>query len=104
MIKIKVDLKAEGRVLYAFINGEIDHHTSKEIRDKIDSEIESINPASLVIDLGDVSFMDSSGVGIILGRYKLMRSIGGKIQIKSPKKEIKRILSLSGVERLVDID
>lgn len=68
--------------LIAMLDGEIDHHTAKGVREKIDSEIETNSPKILVLDFSDVTFMDSSGIGLIMGRYKLMKASGGEIRIK----------------------
>ena len=61
----------------AFISGEIDHHNAARIREAIDSSAEKQGPKVLRIDFSDVSFMDSSGVGLVMGRYKVVNSYGG---------------------------
>lgn len=89
--------------LVAEIYGEIDHHTAREIREIIDSKIERTSPKQLALDFGGVGFMDSSGIGLIIGRYKLMQSIGGEIIIENASERIKKILTLSGISRLAEI-
>lgn len=90
--------------LIAMLDGEIDHHTAKGVREKIDSEIETNSPKILVLDFSDVTFMDSSGIGLIMGRYKLMKASGGEIRIKNPSPNTLRVLKLAGMDRLAKIE
>ena len=90
--------------LTARLDGEIDHHTAKGVREKIDFEIENSTPKILVIDFSDVTFMDSSGIGLIMGRYKLMKNIGGAVRIKNPSPNTSRVLKLAGMDRLAKIE
>ncbi|MBP3922960.1 MAG: anti-sigma factor antagonist [Ruminiclostridium sp.] len=88
-------------LLCARLYGEIDHHTAADMRMLIDSEIENSLPRSVVLDFADVQFMDSSGLGLILGRKKLIESMGGGIYIKNTKPHIRKIISLAGLEALI---
>lgn len=90
--------------LIALLDGEIDHHTAKGVREKIDNEIENSSPKTLVLDFSDVTFMDSSGIGLIMGRYKLMKASGGVITIKNPSPNTLRVLKLAGMDRLAKIE
>ena len=83
------------------IEGEIDHHTAKFIRDEIDKAIYYYRPKSAVMDLSAITFMDSSGLGLILGRYTQMVQLGGTLKIKDPTPQITKILVLAGVDRLI---
>lgn len=83
------------------INEELDHHTCSKIRNKIDSEIDFRLPKKLIFDFGDVGFMDSSGIGIVMGRYKNMKSIGGEAIIANTRPTIKRIFEMSGLNKIV---
>lgn len=98
-----ITLKSEGEILVAKILGEIDHHTAREIREEIDTKIIRTTPSVLVLDFEKVTFMDSSGVGLIMGRYKLINPMGGRIIIKNSPDLVKRMLSLSGVSKLANI-
>ena len=80
----------------------LDHHTCSKIRNKTDTEIEVRLPEKLIFDFGNVSFMDSSGIGIVIGRYKNMKSIGGKAIIANMRPTVRRIFELSGVNKIVD--
>lgn len=89
--------------LYAKIVGELDHHSAVEIREQIDSKVLSDGVNTLIFDLTELVFMDSSGVGVIIGRYKLMKSIGGEVYIVSSNKTINKLLNLSGVPGIIKI-
>lgn len=90
--------------LIALLDGEIDHHTAKGAREKIDFEIENNSPKKLILDFSDVTFMDSSGIGLIMGRYKLMKTVGGEVRIKNPSPNTLRVLKLAGMDRLAKIE
>lgn len=98
-----INLKSEGEILLAEIIGEIDHHTARELREEIDTKIIRTTPSVLVLDFEKVTFMDSSGIGLIMGRYKLLNPIGGKIIIKNSSDLVKRLLNLSGISKLANI-
>ncbi len=96
-------LQTKEQTLVAVLSGEIDHHTAKTMRMEIDREIELSQPETLVLDFSGVTFMDSSGIGLILGRHRMMDAIGGKVTIQSPPSHIRRVMHLSGIERIVTI-
>lgn len=94
----------DGEVLTVSINGEIDHHNAVKIRQDIDAEIYSVRPKKLVFDLSRVNFMDSSGLGLILGRFASVRDVGGELVVKNPAKSVMKILKLAGAERILKIE
>ena len=94
---------AEG-VVNAYLLGDIDHHTAKEMRAVIDDALESGSPKLLVLDFRDVSFMDSSGIGLVMGRYKAVQAIGGELRIANPAAHIRRVMRLAGLDRLAAIE
>lgn len=100
---MKIDIKSEDGVAVAVLSGEIDHHNAKEIRQQLDKYIISVQPKELAIDFRNISFMDSSGIGLIMGRYKLIHECGGSLVVRNPQSYIRRVLKLSGIERLVRI-
>lgn len=98
-----IEIIYEKHVLKIKIRGDIDHHSAKGIRDKIDNEIFSKKPSMVVLDLSVVEFMDSSGLGLIMGRYANSKEIGANFLIYKPCKKVKKILELAGVERIMEI-
>lgn len=97
------DSEFTGTVLKIKLRGEIDHHSAVAVRSAIDEMIHSKRPAELVIDMSAVDFMDSSGLGLIMGRFNTMKSIGGSIAVADPNEGIERIMKLAGMERIVRI-
>lgn len=95
-----VRIEKNKNILTAIIEGDIDHHTAKDIRTSIDNNIEETNPDILEIDFGGVQFMDSSGIGLIMGRFRLMKLINGKLKIINVPLHIERLIKLSGLEAL----
>lgn len=91
-------------VLYVKLNGEIDHHNAVSVRVEIDNEIKKKIPKKTVIDLSGIVFMDSSGLGLIMGRYSLMRKIGGELSVMNPNKRIIDIFELAGLQRMIKIE
>ena len=93
-----------GGLLVVRIKGEIDHHGAVAMRTGIDGEILAERPSKLILDLSAVDFMDSSGLGLILGRYSVMKSIGGELVVLNPTAGVMKILSLAGAERIIKIE
>lgn len=82
---------------------DIDHKNALEIRKQIDSEIEKRPIKNLVFDFSKVEFMDSAGIGMILGRYKILNAIGGTVYIKNPTKTVLKIIEISGINKIIPI-
>ena len=95
-----VDLTYENGALIARLYGEIDHHTATEFRESIDCEFEMLRPALLVLDFGGIGFMDSSGIGLIMGRYRKAAECGCRIRVVNAPPMIERMMKLAGLGRL----
>lgn len=88
-------------VLTLLPRGEIDHHSAPLIRAEADALIERHAPRVLVLDLSHITFCDSSGLGLIMGRYKKVVALGGRLIVLDPTPEISRIIALSGLDKLI---
>lgn len=97
------DSEFDGVSLKIKLRGEIDHHTAAVVRLSMDELIRSRAPRTLLIDMSAVDFMDSSGLGLIMGRYALMQSVGGETVILDPSPATERIMGLAGMERMIKI-
>ena len=95
-----LDITYENGVLTAKLGGEIDHHIAPSLRSEIDARCERYRPSRLVLDFGGVSFMDSSGIGLIMGRYRTVTLIGGRLEIVNIPPSLKKIVTISGIETL----
>ncbi len=100
---MKLQFSNEKDVLIMSISGEIDHRYAIQIRNEADRKIVTYPDKKLIIDLRDVSFMDSSAIGVIIGRYKLVMSLGGSIAIVSSNETLGRILEMSGIPKIIHI-
>ena len=90
--------------LVAELFGEIDHHICDQIREDIDKELELYEVTHLVFDFTGVTFMDSSGIGVVLGRYKKMQKIGGTVTIRGANRLVRQILDMSGIFTLMEYE
>ena len=99
----KLIFKEDGSTLVAKLSLEIDHHTAKEIREAIDEMLFKLSPDVLELDFSDVRFMDSSGIGLIIGRAELSDRLGTEVRIKGLSQQLLRIVRLSGIEKIKNI-
>lgn len=97
MLKIYND----GNRITAAISGDIDHHAARELRTELDDVISRSRPELIVIDMENVGFMDSSGIGLILGRLKSVHAVGGELLIKNARREIAEVIRISGLSNVL---
>lgn len=90
----------EKESLAAMLSGEIDHHSSQKMREEIDSCVRQQHPPELILDFGRVEFMDSSGIGLVLGRFRLMQEMDGKLILRNLPAQIRRVMRVAGIENL----
>ena len=91
-------------VLTVTLVGDIDHHGAVGVRSEIDEEIARHRPAETVIVLSGIDFMDSSGIGLVMGRYAKMKAIGGELVLRGANERLMRIFKMAGLERIVRIE
>lgn len=96
-------LSGKYRTLVVKINGELDHHAADVIREATDRELGRTGALNVAFDFTDVTFMDSSGIGVIMGRYKVTKALGGKVIIYGASDAVKRIITMSGIDGIVKI-
>ena len=101
---MSVSINAKGELLTVMLEGEIDHHTAKTIREQIDEAIEFNMPSLLILDFGRVSFMDSSGIGLVMGRYRILQKNNAKMNLVNLPSNIYKVMKLAGIERLAKIE
>ncbi len=94
----------EEDMLIAELSGEIDHHVTEALRRDIDAEIALCGTRDLAFDFRNVDFMDSSGIGMVLGRYKKVHGAGGRVTIRNTSRMIRQILDMSGVFTLMEYE
>ena len=100
-----VVIKTKASVIYAYLKGEIDHHTAPELRNAIDDALIMNETFDLlVLDFSGVTFMDSSGVGLVMGRYRYAATLGKKIRVDNLDNRNYKIMQMSGIEKIAEIN
>jgi len=98
-----LNFSLRSRTLIVTVTGDVDQHNAGSIRDGIDLKISHENVKRLIFDFSNLDFMDSSGIGIIIGRYKLMNALGGTVAIVAVKPTLQKLLDLSGIKKIVPV-
>ena len=91
------------RTLTASIACEIDHHTARRMRERIDGELFRMRPECLVLDFSSVRFMDSSGLGLILGRVEIADSLSTAVRLTGLSPMLMKLVRLAGIERVKNL-
>ncbi len=97
---MQLKLTTDGDRLTAELGGELDHHCAGELRHKIDAALLQHRCRQLVLDLRGLTFMDSSGIGLIMGRHRLLQSTGGRLTVTGASPRIAMLLRMAGMEKL----
>ena len=92
-----VEFQMTDNILIARITGDLDHHSARYVREQIDDAMRAFFAKHLVLDLSGMAFMDSSGIGVVMGRYNKVRDKGGTIYITGCSEYVKRILDMAGI-------
>lgn len=96
-----LNFNKHGNILIANLSGELDHNSAEEVRVKIDDRIDRDNIEKVILNFSGVNFMDSSGIGAVLGRYKKLSNKGGVLCITEPNKNVNRIFELAGLYKII---
>ena len=97
---MKTEFDNKNKFLFVYLSGEIDHHSAIDIRMEIDKKISQLKPKKLILDYSDITFMDSSGIGLIMGRHRLMKSIAGETEVTNVPPKMYKVVKLSGIEKI----
>jgi len=100
---MNIKTRVEQNALIVKVSGELDLVIAEQFKALIEKELEQLKINSLILDLEEVSFIDSSGLGAILGRYKVLSEKKGKMALINPQPTVRRILELSGILRIINI-
>jgi len=100
---MQVQLIRRKKQLIVRLKGELDHHTAQLLRDSVEKELEKENVQDLILNMENLTFMDSSGIGVILGRYKQVKAKGGKTVICGAGLHIQKILQMGGVLKIIPL-
>jgi len=98
---MQIKVKQQDRGIIACLSGELDHHTAMQTRDTLDKLISKYKDIDLVLDLKNLSFMDSSGIGVIIGRYKKLKNSGHNLYVTNPSRQIDKVMNVSGLYSII---
>ena len=99
---MELNAQKRGPRLTVHLSGELDHHNAEQARIMLDTLLKDLSVRELVLDLSAVTFMDSAGLGVVLGRYKTVSLRGGKVSVRGMSASIDRIFRMSGIYTLVE--
>lgn len=100
-MNLLIDLEKREEVLCVRLVGELDHHTAVKLRERVDSALSENHLTHVLLNLEKLTFMDSSGLGVVLGRYKKVQSMGGEMVVCCISPQVKRLFELSGIFKIV---
>ncbi len=100
---MQVQISTKNDTVIAKLVGELDHHSASKARARLEEVIVNKAIKNLIFDLSELSFMDSSGIGMIIGRYKLISALGGKVKIVCKNVQIERLITMSGLKKLINV-
>ena len=89
------------RNLIIKLKGELDHHIAQDLREEIDSLLDKNPIKSIIFDFSNINFMDSSGIGVIIGRYRKISKFGGVVSVVNLNKQVRKIFELSGIDKII---
>ncbi|WP_142288266.1 anti-sigma F factor antagonist [Bacillus sp. EAC] len=102
-MSLSIELEVKNAILCVRLDGELDHHTAEDLRLQVNEVLESQPIKHILLNLEHLTFMDSSGLGVILGRYKVIRNLGGEMVVCSISPSIKRLFDMSGLFKIVHL-
>lgn len=103
-MSLQIDLQQKGSVLLVRLVGELDHHTAEQLRNQVEDNLAKKQIKHIVLNLEQLTFMDSSGLGVILGRYKQVRAIGGEMVVCAISPAVKRLFEMSGLFKIIRLE
>ena len=98
----KITVVSDGHTLTISPRGDIDHHSARTLRERIDNEMYLARPSVVILDLSGIEFMDSSGLGLLLGRYQRAQDLGCELKLFGCSDRVMRILSLAGADKMFE--
>ncbi|WP_035344239.1 anti-sigma F factor antagonist [Halalkalibacter hemicellulosilyticus] len=103
-MSLQIGVEERGAVLLVRLVGELDHHTAEELRTQVENKLVQHEVRHIVLNLEQLSFMDSSGLGVILGRYKQVKAVGGEMVVCAISPAVKRLFELSGLFKIIRLE
>jgi stage II sporulation protein AA (anti-sigma F factor antagonist) len=102
-VSLQIEFEQGRRVLIVRLKGELDHHSADAVKARMEEAISKEEIRHIILSLKDLTFMDSSGLGVILGRYKQISGKGGKMVVCEVSPSVYRLFQLSGLFKIISI-
>ena len=99
---MEVFVNFDNLTLVAKLVGELDEHSAEFVRRKLDTAFQDNNFNAVILDLSRMSFMDSTGIGVVIGRYKVLKKVGKRLYVKNPSPTVDKIFKMSGLYEIID--
>ena len=99
----QVHYELQGQSLIVYVTKELDHHAVIDLRATSDKLIQAGNVKHIIFDFSDTEFMDSSGIGLLLGRYKMVQYLGGRVSAVNVTDNIVRMIKMSGIDKFISV-
>jgi len=96
-----IKCKSKGSAVLVQLIGELDHHSAKEVRDQLELYLRDNNVKDLILDFEQLRFMDSSGIGVLIGRYNTLKKRNGQMAVINVNKQVDKIMTISGLYRII---
>jgi len=103
-VSLQVEIEHDSKALIVRLKGELDHHTAETVRARMEEAIADSNCRNVILNMEHLSFMDSSGLGVILGRYKQITGKGGKMVVCGINPSVHRLFQMSGLFKIVTVE
>lgn len=103
-LSLDINLERIGKVLLIRLEGELDHHTAEQLRTQVTEKLVDGQVKHIVLNLEQLSFMDSSGLGVILGRYKQIKANDGEMVVCAISSSVKRLFEMSGLFKIIRLE
>ncbi len=96
-----IKCKSKGSAVLVQLMGELDHHSAKEVKDQLELYLRDSNVKDLILDFEQLRFMDSSGIGVLIGRYNTLKKRNGQMAVVNVNKQVDKIMTISGLYRII---
>lgn len=104
MMSLQIEMEHGSKAVIVRLKGELDHHTAEAVKARMEEAVERGNAKHVILSLKDLTFMDSSGLGVILGRYKQITGKGGKMVVCDVNPAVYRLFEMSGLFKIVSLE
>ena len=101
---MEIRAKCEARELTLYLKGELDHHGAKGLMQQVEREIEVALPSKTILDFSGVTFMDSSGIAVVMRAKQRMRELGGSVAVRTIPMQPKKVFDAAGIDRIVSME